>query len=54
MASFNIKVRQPLPVLKDVGCTNNAQQIYGGKMLNSLTRIPTGSCSFLITIGNEG
>ncbi len=36
MVSFVVKVRQPLLVLKDVDCTDNAQQIYGGKMLNNL------------------
>jgi hypothetical protein len=36
MVSFIVKVRQPLLVLKDVDCTDNAQQIYGGKMLNNL------------------
>ncbi len=31
MGSFVAKVRQPLPVLKDVNCTDNAQQILAGK-----------------------
>jgi hypothetical protein len=32
MASFVVKVWQPLSVLKDADCTENAQQIYGGKI----------------------
>ncbi len=34
MVSFVVKVRQPLPVPKDVNCTGKAQQIFDGKMQN--------------------
>jgi hypothetical protein len=35
MMSSVVKVRQPLPVLKDVNYTDNAQQVFGGKMSNN-------------------
>jgi hypothetical protein len=36
IGSFVVKARQPLHVLKDVNCTDNAQQIFGGKTQNGL------------------